>query len=311
MANKTEIWSKKIPYNRYFDFIKEDADRYSILLECLNSLNLNSAVIPVEGNRHIFIFPPHQKSIRATGGSFPFKGSNPFLFSAHYDRVPGSAGANDNSLAVFQLLSAAIHLKISGFEHWMIVFTDKEELKSGESFEDQGAFSLAKKLISWGLKNVKIFNFDACGTGDAFIFSTTTDSILKDKDNSNIIKIREEIRHLRDLAISAANSLRINKVLFAPTLFSDDLGFLRAGLAAQTITVLPLNEANKYESLLRSRPDFSDLIISGKIKDPSEYNQLPETWRCLNNHLDTPSRLTPQFFEQIVKFIVQLVTGSP
>jgi hypothetical protein len=140
-------WANISPYNRYFDFISSDADRYSILLDHINSLKLNSAVITIEGNRHIIIFPPGQKSLRASGGVFPFSGQSPFLFSAHYDRVDGSSGANDNSIAVFHLLKTAMIFAEQGIGNWIIVFTDKEELKEGEGFESQNSYSLAKKLI--------------------------------------------------------------------------------------------------------------------------------------------------------------------
>ena len=100
--------------------------------------------------------------------------------------------------------------------------------------------------------------------------------------------------------------MRLDKVLLAPTTFSDDVGFLRAGLAAQTVTMLPENEASQYETLLRGRPDFADLIISGKVKEPGEYRHLPETWRSLNNAGDIPSRLTPEFFEMFVDFVIRL-----
>jgi len=308
-AKNIPAWAKVIPYDRYFDFIALDADRYAILLECIGSLNLNSAVIPVEGNRHIFIFPPKQKSLRSSGGIFPFRGMSPYLFSAHYDRVTGSPGANDNSIAVFHLLSAAIALAKRGIDQWIIVFTDKEELKTGESFEAQGSSSLAKKLKTWGLEKAKIYNFDACGSGDTFILSSTTDIILQNSTSTNISNIRNVIRYLRDHALSCADLLRFEKILIAPTPFSDDAGFLSAGFAAQTITMLPANEASQYEALIRSRPDFGDLIISGRIKDPLEYRRLPETWRNLNSAGDVPSRLTPEYFEQVVKFVIQLAGG--
>jgi len=306
MKTNVPEWNKKIPYNHFFDFIDMSADRYSILLKCIESINLNSSVITIDGNRHIFIFPPGQKPLRSSGGAFPFSSTSPYLFSAHYDRVEGSPGANDNSAAVFHLLSAACILARKGIDRWIIVFTDKEELTSGESFEDQGSFSLAKKLKLWGLEKAKIYNFDACGAGNSFLFSTTTDIILKDSENPNIGNLRNTIRHLRDHALETANQMRLDKVLLAPTPFSDDVGFLRAGLAAQTVTMLPENEATQYETLLRGRPDFADLIISGKVKEPGEYRHLPETWRSLNNAGDIPSRLTPEFFEMFVDFVIRL-----
>jgi hypothetical protein len=302
----TDNWTKQSPYDRYFYFIAPKVNRYTILLESIEVLKLNSAVIPIDGNRHIFIFPPGQKSLRSAGGVFPFSGQSPYILSAHYDRVAGSPGANDNSIAVFHLLNAAMRFAQLNINNWIIVFTDKEELAPGESFEVQGSYTLAKKLKSWGLEKAKIYNFDACGTGEAFIFSTTTDIILKDSEQPHIRKIRESILNLRDHALATADSLRLEKVLLAPTPFSDDVGFLRAGLAAQTITMLPVKEAERYEALLRSHPEFGEFIISGKIKEPQQYRRLPETWRNLNNAGDTPSRLTPQHFEELLKFITAL-----
>jgi len=299
-------WTGKIPYDRYFDFIAPNADRYAILLERIETLNLNSAVIPVAGNRHIFIFPPEQKSLRSTGGVFPFKGQNPFLLSAHYDRVAGSPGANDNSIAVFHLLSAAAILAKRGIDRWIIVFTDKEELSPGESFEAQGSFTLAGKLKTWGLEKVRIYNFDVCGSGGVFIFSTTTDIILKDSERPNVQNVRKAVSHLREHALETARLLRLDRVLLAPTPFSDDIGFLRAGFAAQTVTMLPAEEADQYEAILRVRPEFANMLISGGIKNHAERRLLPETWRSLNSASDTHLRLTPEFFEQVVRFAVEL-----
>lgn len=306
MKKPESAWFKQSPYDRYFDFIAPDADRYAILLERAQTLKLNSAAISVAGNRHIFIFPCGQKSLRASNGVFPFKDEEPYLLSAHYDRVAGSPGANDNSIAVFHLLNTAAILDKKGVGKWIIVFTDKEELLAGESFEEQGSYSMAEKLKSWGLEKAKVFNFDACGTGNVFILSTTTNLILKDAATPNTRRARESITRLRNHALKTADALRLDKVLLAPTPFSDDVGFLRAGIAAQTITMLPSSEAAAYESLLRSRPDFGSLLISGKIKTPAEKNNLPVTWRNLNNPLDTPSRLTPEYFEQVVKFMAEI-----
>jgi hypothetical protein len=298
-------WAKLSPYDRFFDFISPKADRYQLLLDQIERLKLNSTVVNVEGNRHIFVFPPGQKSVRG-GGVFPFKGTSPFMLVAHYDRVDGSPGANDNSIAVFHLLRAAAFLARRGLGQWIIVFTDKEELAAGDGFEDLGSFTLAKKMKLWGLEKAKIFNFDACGAGDTFILSTTTDLIVKINERPNIRKLRKNITALRDHALETAHLLRMEKVLLAPIPFCDDIGFLKAGLAAQTVTMLPDEEARQYESLLRKRPGLADLLISGEINKPTERRNLPETWRSLNRPTDDHSRLTPEFFEQVVRFAVEL-----
>jgi len=300
---KDSQWIKTSPNNRFFEFIAEGADRHKILLECIEAFKLQSAVINIDENRHIFIFPSGR--IHSRSGAFPFKNESPVLLSAHYDRVKNSPGANDNSIAVFLLMRAASILEKKS-RNWMVVFTDKEELAEGESFEEQGSFKLGEKLKSFGLERVKIYNFDACGCGNTFILSSTTDILLQDSQKPNIQKVKDAIKNLRDHALNSAHKLRMKEVLLAPTPFSDDVGFLRAGLAAQTVTILPDSEALSYEALLRSRGNFAQLIISGAIKSPSEWRNLPQTWRNLNGEADSPSLLTPEHFEKVVNFAVEL-----
>jgi hypothetical protein len=299
-------WASESPYNRFFDFIAPNADRYAILIEQIETLGLNSVVIPIAGNRHIFIFPPGKAVKPRAGGIFPFRGQSPVTLVAHYDRVEGSPGANDNSAAVFQMLSAAKTLSSRGVDYWMIIFTDKEELKTGEGIDEQGSFSLAEKLRAWGLGDARVFNFDACGTGDTFIISGTTDYILGNDERAGIRKAKQLIGDLRTHALETARFLRLSKVLLVPTPFSDDAGFLKAGLPAQTITMLPGEEAGPYASLLRNRPEFADLLISGAVKNSADRHLIPETWRTLNGPSDSHLRLTPEFFNQVVRFAVEL-----
>jgi hypothetical protein len=299
-------WARQSPYKRYFDFIAPKADRCRILQESIESLGLRSTVILAAGNRHIFLLPPGLRPPRTPGDVFPFKGQNPFMLVAHYDRAKGSPGANDNSIAVFHLLRAATLLAQKSMYQWIVVFTDKEEITAGQSFEEQGSYTLAVKIKQWGLEKARIFIFDSCGTGGTFILSTTTDHILQKSDKPSIRTVKEAAGSLRNHALETTHLLRLPEVLLAPTPFSDDVGFLRAGIAAQTITMLPAEEAARYESLLRSRPDFTDLLISGGIQTPTERRNLPETWRNLNSASDVPARLTPQFFDQVVRFAVEL-----
>ncbi|MDR1585921.1 MAG: Zn-dependent exopeptidase M28 [Treponema sp.] len=299
-------WVKESPYERFFDFIAPDADRYTILLALTEKLALNSVVIPIEGNSHFFIFPRGCSLKPSAGGIFPFRGQSPVILVAHYDRVAGSSGANDNSAAVFQLLKAALRLGEIGAGYWIIIFTDKEELGAGEGILDQGAFSLAEKLRTWGLGDARVFNFDACGTGDTFVISGTTDYLLKNDERPGIHKAKQLILGLRDHALETARYLRLNKVLLAPTPFSDDAGFLRAGIPAQTITMLPAEEAAPYASLLRKRPEFADFLIAGAIKNTADRLLIPETWRCLNGPSDSHLRLTPEFYDHVVRFAVEL-----
>jgi hypothetical protein len=306
-------WTEQSPYERFPEFIAPGADRFGILLEHISNLNLNSMVITIEEKRHFFIFPQTEK-INLEAGAFPFRGQSPVVLTAHYDRVPGSPGANDNSAAVFQLLKAALQpsgppparsrFNKNDINRWMIIFTDKEELQKGEGIRAQGSFSLAKKLRSWGLSNARIFNFDACGTGDTFVFSTTADYLLKKKLNYR--RLGQTMRQLREKAMEIAHSLHFDKVLSIPTPFSADAGFFQGGIPAQTVTMLPSEEAIRLAAHFRSHPGFADALISGSINNSPVQQLVPETWRCLNSPSDIDSRLTPEHFDKVVRFAVEL-----
>jgi hypothetical protein len=298
-------WDGEIPYERFFDFIAPEADRFGVLMEHTEKLGLNSVVIAIEENRHFFIFPQGTNLKFSVSRTFPFRGQSPVVLTAHYDRVSGSPGANDNSAAVFQLLKTALRLGEQNIDNWIIIFTDKEELQNGEGITAQGSYSLAKNLRKWGLSNARIFNFDACGTGDTFVFSSTVDYLLGKNNRTRFRHASQTINLLREKALGTARQLRL-KVLSVPVPFSDDAGFLQGGIPAQTITMLPADEAGHFDLLLRKRPDFVDLLISGSTKNTSARQLVPETWRCLNGPLDSHTRLTPKNYEDIVRFAAEL-----
>jgi hypothetical protein len=306
---KNSNWSEQSPYERFFDFIAPEADRFNVLLEHIRKLGFNSIIISIEDKRHFFIFPEKINLKLSPGDAFPFRGESPVVLTAHYDRVPGSPGANDNSAAVFQLLKTALRLGELGIGHWIIIFTDKEELKIGEGIKEQGSYSLAKKLRSLGLADARVFNFDACGTGETFVFSGTADYLL-DKNISSVSRTTSRrIKDLRKKVLDTARRLNLNNVLSVPIPFSDDAGFLQGGLPAQTITMLPAAEASRFASLLRTRPDFVDLLISGSIKNNMNHQHIPETWRAINGPTDSHLRLTPEHYDRIVRFAVELCKG--
>lgn len=280
--------------NQSFEtFLVPDVDRYFILKTLLEKLRLSHEVISICGNRHFLLAPGNVS--RACGNSA-------IILVAHYDRVIGSPGANDNSAAVFELLDVAISLRRECINGWLIIFTDKEELTRGERLIDQGSYSLAKKLLASGLGRPKIFIFDACGSGDTFIISTTAEYLLKNEHHTGGARTRIRLRQLRSCALETTRRLHIERVCLIPTPFSDDAGFLRAGLAAQTITVLPANEAAAFAALLRNAPAYTDALF--KHDAPSlEASLIPQTWRRLNSPEDTRPHLTPQHFPEITRFI--------
>jgi hypothetical protein len=286
------------PFHRFFEFIAPEAERFEILKSLLPEMGLNYMVFPVAGNRHFLIFPP--------GAGLPFQGRPSLVLAAHYDRAPGSPGANDNSAAVFLLLKAA--RKPRNRAPWMIILTDKEELREGQSLRDQGAYSLGEALRKSGIGAARLFIFDSCGTGDTLIISTGADRLLRNETGAGALRKRFLIQTLRDQALRAARNIGLNRVLLLPTPFSDDAGFLRSGITAQTITALPREEASAFASLVRSRPELAGALIS---REQAEGNTapIPETWRRLNSPGDTHHKLSPEHFDMVSRFAEELLRG--
>ena len=290
---------KGIPWGRFRDFISPAADRFLIIKELLAETALNYSVLDIAGNRHFFITPkePEEEYLRRP----------PVILLAHYDRAEGSPGANDNSAGVFLLLETAIKLKAAGAKNWIVIFTDKEELKPGESIQAQGAYTLATGFKNLRMENAKIFSFDACGTGDTLIISTTIEHLLKREGGG--AKLQKSITDLRTIALNTARNLGMLKVLLAPTPFSDDAGFFRAGLAAQTITMLPSSECIQLVSELRKDPLFADMLIKAELRQSLRPKSIPETWRCFNTRSDSHLRLTTENFRTVVRFAEALCRG--
>jgi hypothetical protein len=287
----------EIPYSKFDAFIKNGADRLNILLTLLDELDLNCTAVNLAGSSHIFV----------NSGSRGQAKTRTTLI-AHYDRATGSPGANDNSAAVFQLIETALILQKNGVEGWRIIFTDKEELTPGARARDQGSYTLAKTLREAGRGDGQFFIFDACGVGDTLIISTMTDHVMKDEDGLVFARLRRENQALRSRALETARLLMMDKVLLAPIPFSDDLGFLRAGLNAQTITVLPSGEAAKLSVSLHKK-GFADTLISRERQRERLIPHIPETWRTLNGPEDTAARLTPENYKLVVRFARALCGG--
>jgi len=283
------------------DFISPEADRFAILKETLKEAALENKVIEIAGSRHIIITPNSLEQAKS------IERCPPVILLAHYDRADGSPGANDNSAGVFLLIEAAIKLITKKKSDWLIIFTDSEEIKSGGKLQSQGAYGLAEGLKNLKMEKSKIFSFDACGTGDTLIISTTLESLLK-KDGSGE-KLRDSILELRNYALDTARNLNMAKVLLAPTPFSDDVGFIRAGLIAQTVTMLPSSECIKLVADLRKMPELAEALINAKMRKGSHLQSIPNTWRSLNTPADSHLRLTPEHFRTVSKFAEALCSG--
>jgi hypothetical protein len=281
---------------RFRDFIAPGADRSGLIEAFLEKARLPYRTATIGGNRHILVAPPPPEE--------NFLRRRPTILVAHYDRAEGSPGANDNSAAVFLLIETALVLWEEGTKNWVIIFTDKEELKPGEPLQNQGSYGLALGLKGTGMENAHIFCFDACGAGDTLIISSTAELLTRRTGEGSLMK--PLIQELREKALAAARNLRMAKVLLLPTPFSDDAGFFAASVAAQTITMLPSAEARDLVLTLRKNPQFADALVNRESRDTQNRRLIPETWRNCNSPSDSHLRLTPQYFRLVVRFACAL-----
>lgn len=311
------------PYHRFAEFIEAGADRRHILRSLLGEMGLPFSKVTIAGNCHFFVGPepPFRLPVPQRSESRPPHPTNhspnevirevnlEVNLCAHYDRVAGSPGANDNSAAVFQLIETAMKLRDAQKAGWLVILTDKEELSPGEHIRDQGSYTLARALREAGRGGGEFFIFDACGVGDTLIISTMADYMMKDTDGLEIARVRRQTKRLRNRALETARKLSMDKVLLAPVPFSDDLGFLGGGITAQTITVLPTKEASELASNLRGAPGFTGALIKGELRTPRLLSLIPETWRSLNSSEDRAEHLTPEHYKQVVRFAAALCGG--
>ncbi len=281
----------------FAEFLAPDADRFSLLFGMLKNAGLEPAAAEIAGSRHIVLAPR---------GRAPGRPKKAQVLLAHYDRARGTPGANDNSAAVFQLAAAA--RRLGDADGWLIVFTDREEAASADGARGQGAYALAEGFKAIGLGDSDFFIFDACGRGDTIIVSTTVDALAQGADAT-----RRRARDLRLRALEAGRIAAGGRILLAPTPFSDDAGFLAAGLAAQTITVLSSAEAAALARALRSKQELALALVDRSAREvvpPKALDAfMPETWKALHGPRDRADSLTPSAFPIMERFARALAAG--
>jgi hypothetical protein len=287
------------PYHRFNDFIDTKNDRFEVLMSLLDEMKLPVSVVNIAGKRHIFV--ASQSYTMRAGGKRRLT-----VLAAHYDRIQGSPGANDNGAAVFMLIEAALRLRGRAAGEWLIIFTDKEELMSGEGIKSQGSYLLAQGLSRAGLDVGRFFIFDACGRGDTLIISGTAWHLLKNFHSSEAAPLKNRLRQLQQRAIAAAKNTFAGRFLLLPTPFSDDAGFLLAGMAAQTIAVLPAKEAADFSVIVRRNDLYVNALISGEQQRRRGVEHIPKTWRMLNGPQDTAALLDGNNFKNVVQFAIEL-----
>lgn len=201
---------------------------------------------------------------------------NKLLFTAHYDVVRGSTGANDNASSITILLKLALELSENKPSvPTRIVFFDGEETGGigSRHYADE-------HLPTEELKNeTTMINLDVCGCGDYIVI---VNNIQNPYNNANIL-ICEDIKE------------RYNIVEAKSFPFSDASIFKNKGIGSIGISVFPvedvrlLNEEIKKQD--QSKKHFGsyiwDYMHNGKYDDISyiNYNIMQLTLEYIKNSI--------------------------
>ena len=283
-------------------FLKKDLNRCDFISQWLSAHNVPHSIVNLAQKKHIIIKYPAQ---------FYDKNFKMKTLTAHYDRAPDTQGANDNSASCFILMNFAKKLCSYTKPHNIkIIFTDGEEAGAA-GLKEQGAYTLGTGLKKLKMDGDDIFVFDMCGRGDTLILSR---SGIFGRDKAKTKRLDE----LHKRAGLIAQRAYPNKWLSMLTAYSDNAGFIAAGLFAQVITVLPRKEA---ETLLHCLPkekltgqnktamgELTDMVIKNK-KPPqgSPFEKIiPFTWQLMHTADDKIETLNSEAFTLTEKYLTAL-----
>lgn len=241
------------PSSWFQTFCSPTADRYEVLRGALLDSGVDFETLSLGGFRHL--------QVRGGRPAVPVAGEKVVL--AHFDRVPGAGGANDNGAGVLALVDY-LRRSPGGLR---VVFTDGEELGPGGAAIQQGAYALGR---AWGSpRGVFPVVLDMCGIGDTFVLGRGAEELLRQvKPRPNL---GAEVERLRWTARRWLAGCGAGDTVEAHTPFSDDLGLLLAGMPAVQVSLLPRKEALAYR----------------------RGGHLPPAWKTMHTAADTPDTLWP------------------
>lgn len=276
----------------FLNFLSIECDRLNYIQNYLNVRGIGTSVFTTGNKNHILVRFP-QKQYDPT---FRIK-----TVIAHYDRVPDTQGANDNSFAVFFLMKWAETLAASESAHNIrLIFTDGEE--SSEGIKSQGAYVLAEYFKKLQIDKGDIFVFDCMGRGDIPILCETKLS------KSSPLAFKKIYSKLEEKASKILTSSS-DKWLNLPASYSDNAGFIACGIPAVAITMLPSKEAENYMHLLmKTKAKSIEDLYKEEFKEDLK-SLFPQTWFLINSKRDTVETLTGES-EEIFRNILNSLAAA-
>ena len=280
------------------DYIAPDCDRLAFLQDYLAKRDVQTSIVPVGERKHLYV-------------NFPTSAYNPTFkiktIITHYDRVPNSPGANDNSvcdLAVAEFAARLYRFALRGGVHNVrIFFTDGEELGEG-GVSEQGAFGLAELFRKLGITKDDVYVFDSCGRGTVPILARAG----ADANVSGAFK--KQFSSLYERTQNLLREVSPEQWMTLPVPYSDNAGFLACGIPAVAITFLPAQEATDYARELLRDKHLEKVVMhcdrAGSPDMPYHFQyveKMPKTWRLFHTEYDNLFSLTAESWELLARLL--------
>jgi len=267
-------------------FCEPSADRLSVLAQVLHGALIPFELVKTGSFRHV--------QVRFDRTAEPQPGEK--VLVAHYDRVAGTPGANDNGASVLALVDYLRGPRKG--PPMRAVFTDGEELAAGASATDQGAFALGRL---WGtVPGLFPVVLDMTGIGDTVVLGHLGEHLIRRTRGTLDPTALDGYAQLRMGAKRFLATCGAGDTLEVNTPFSDDLGLFMAGIPAVQVSLLPRKEALAYR---RVRSDPGELAG----RDPGA---LPPSWRTMHGSGDRPEDLWPTS-RNLVAELLEKLEGFP
>ena len=263
-------------------FCAPAADRLSVLAEVLRGAFVPFELVTTGRFRHL--------QVRFDRLPEPRPGEK--VLVAHYDRVAGTPGANDNGASVLALVDY-LRRPRTGVP-MRVVFTDGEELPQGGTASDQGAYALARR---WGpVPGLFPVVLDMTGIGDTVVLGHLGEHLYRRTRAEAAPTAPDAYAHRRTVAKRFLATCGAGDTLEVNTPFSDDLGLFLAGIPAVQISLLPRKEALAYRRVRAEPGEFNG----------SSPGALPPAWRSMHGPDDSPGALWPQSRDLMAQILDKL-----
>jgi hypothetical protein len=215
------------------------------------------------------------------------------LFSAHYDVIKGSPGANDNASSVAVLLGLCNKLR-NRQKGVRIVFFDREESWLRTPIISLGLLGSLSYVFKADLRHLEtVYNIEFCGQGDYLAIWP-----VKGKE-IHLGAVRQVEKVASSLGLPC-------KTAHIPWVFlsSDHLSFRLRGIPnAITLSLLPSGKIPVLERLIEDL-SLIKLVTGGKPR-------LPEPLKHIHSIEDTSSRLDEGSLELMLSLVLRLIRLSP